>query len=64
MVRVANERKSCDVKILSTTHLIHSIVSRIKITQIKVLYNFRGSQSKLLNFKEQKNQNDQIAIYN
>ena len=31
------------------------------MTQIKVLYNFRRSQSKLLNFKEQ-NQNDQIAI--
>ena len=42
---------------------LHSTVNRNKITQIKVLYNFRGSQSKLLNFKEQ-NQNDHIAIYN
>ena len=42
---------------------LHSTVSRNKITQIKVLYNFRESQSKLLDFKEQ-NQNDHIAIYN
>ena len=42
---------------------LHSTVNRNKITQIKVLYNFRESQSKLLDFKEQ-NQNDHIAIYN
>ena len=42
---------------------LHSTVSRNKMTQIKVLYNFRESQSKLLDFKEQ-NQNDHIAIYN
>ena len=35
-------------------HLHSTVLSRNKITQIKVLYNFKGSQSKLLNFKQQK----------